>query len=174
MKFGWLWEDQLIPRLTKLSFGAVEWVELKNLKNNIRISTAQVWGLMCMMLRWIPIERWMTVISSSVFLFYVCVFLKALSNENQQLVGGGGTTTPLASEMSSLEESTFKVGKLSVEQRKEKIHRYMKKRNERNFSKKIKVISLSLVLLLSFYIQIMYRHTYDNLNFIFLLNVRKI
>ncbi|RVW77254.1 hypothetical protein CK203_050102 [Vitis vinifera] len=89
--------------LTKLSFGAVEWVELKNLKNNIRISTAQ-----------------------------------ALSNENQQLVGGGGTTTPLASEMSSLEESTFKVGKLSVEQRKEKIHRYMKKRNERNFSKKIK------------------------------------
>lgn len=114
------------------------------------------------------------MISSSVFLFYVCVFLKALSNENQQLVGGGGTTTPLASEMSSLEESTFKVGKLSVEQRKEKIHRYMKKRNERNFSKKIKVISLSLVLLLSFYIQIMYRHTYDNLNFIFLLNVRKI
>lgn len=108
------------------------------------------------------------------FLFYVCVFLKVLSNENQQLVGGGGTTTPLASEMSSLEESTFKVGKLSVEQRKEKIHRYMKKRNERNFSKKIKVISLSLVLLLSFYIQIMYRHTYDNLNFIFLLNVRKI
>lgn len=64
--------------------------------------------------------------------------LQALSNENQQLVGGGGTTTPLASEMSSLEESTFKVGKLSVEQRKEKIHRYMKKRNERNFSKKIK------------------------------------
>jgi hypothetical protein len=40
-----------------------------------------------------------------------------------------------------LEDSTFKVGKLSVEQRKEKIHRYMKKRNERNFSKKIKVLS---------------------------------
>ncbi|XP_059592913.1 uncharacterized protein LOC100242670 isoform X4 [Vitis vinifera] len=67
--------------------------------------------------------------------------LQALSNENQQLVGGGGTTTPLASEMSSLEESTFKVGKLSVEQRKEKIHRYMKKRNERNFSKKIKTLA---------------------------------
>ncbi|PKI50094.1 hypothetical protein CRG98_029532 [Punica granatum] len=45
---------------------------------------------------------------------------------------------PLAAEISSLEDSTFKVGKLSVEQRKEKIHRYMKKRNERNFSKKIK------------------------------------
>ncbi|KAL3577987.1 hypothetical protein D5086_019491 [Populus alba] len=42
------------------------------------------------------------------------------------------------SSISSLEDSTFKVGKLSVEQRKEKIHRYMKKRNERNFSKKIK------------------------------------
>ncbi|KAK8365421.1 hypothetical protein V6Z12_A02G052200 [Gossypium hirsutum] len=42
-------------------------------------------------------------------------------------------------QMSSLEDSTFnKVGKLSVEQRKEKILRYMKKRNERNFSKKIK------------------------------------
>ncbi|XP_034685362.1 uncharacterized protein LOC117914232 isoform X2 [Vitis riparia] len=67
--------------------------------------------------------------------------LQALSNENQQLMGGGGTTTPLASEMSSLEESTFKVGKLSVEQRKEKIHRYMKKRNERNFSKKIKTLA---------------------------------
>ncbi|RZR72252.1 hypothetical protein BHM03_00011757 [Ensete ventricosum] len=40
--------------------------------------------------------------------------------------------------MSPLDESTYKVGRLSVEERKEKIHRYMKKRNERNFSKKIK------------------------------------
>uniref|UniRef100_A0A5B7AP05 Putative transcription initiation factor TFIID subunit 12-like isoform X2 n=1 Tax=Davidia involucrata TaxID=16924 RepID=A0A5B7AP05_DAVIN len=64
--------------------------------------------------------------------------LQALSNESQHLVNGGGSSTPLASEISSLEDSTFKVGKLSVEQRKEKIHRYMKKRNERNFSKKIK------------------------------------
>ena len=81
--------------------------------------------------------------SALLFLCYIFVFLKALSNENQQLVGGGVTaTTPLASEISSLEESTFKVGKLSVEQRREKIHRYMKKRNERNFSKKIKVPSL--------------------------------
>ncbi|KAL5781606.1 hypothetical protein ACOSP7_006635 [Xanthoceras sorbifolium] len=63
---------------------------------------------------------------------------KALSCESQQLVGGPSVSTPIASEMSSLEDSTFKVGKLSVEQRKEKIHRYMKKRNERNFSKKIK------------------------------------
>lgn len=67
------------------------------------------------------------------------IHLKAFSAESQQLVNGGGSSTTLAPEMSSLEESTFKVGKLSVEQRKEKIHRYMKKRNERNFSKKIKV-----------------------------------
>ncbi|XWS53749.1 hypothetical protein CRYUN_Cryun10bG0027100 [Craigia yunnanensis] len=65
--------------------------------------------------------------------------LQALSSESQQLVGGAASSTPLASEISSLEDSVFnKVGKLSIEQRKEKIHRYMKKRNERNFSKKIK------------------------------------
>ncbi|CAK9139549.1 unnamed protein product [Ilex paraguariensis] len=63
---------------------------------------------------------------------------QALSNESQHLVNGGGSSNPLTSEISSLEDSTFKVGKLSVEERKEKIHRYMKKRNERNFSKKIK------------------------------------
>ncbi|KAF6156427.1 hypothetical protein GIB67_009085 [Kingdonia uniflora] len=54
-----------------------------------------------------------------------------------QSVQQGGNST-LTSEISNLEESTFKVGRLSVEERKEKIHRYMKKRNERNFSKKIK------------------------------------
>ncbi|KAE8712402.1 MOS4-associated complex 3A [Hibiscus syriacus] len=65
--------------------------------------------------------------------------LQGLSCEKQQLVGARMSSTPLASEMSSLEDSTFnKVGKLSAEQRKEKIHRYMKKRNERNFTKKIK------------------------------------
>ncbi|XP_050220579.1 uncharacterized protein LOC126670794 isoform X2 [Mercurialis annua] len=64
--------------------------------------------------------------------------LQSLSNETQQFVSGTGNSTTLTSEMSSLEDSAFKVGKLSVEQRKEKIHRYMKKRNERNFSKKIK------------------------------------
>ncbi|WOG83212.1 hypothetical protein DCAR_0102386 [Daucus carota subsp. sativus] len=57
---------------------------------------------------------------------------------SQHLVNGGANATPLASEITSLEDSTFKVGKLSAEERKEKIHRYMKKRNERNFSKKIK------------------------------------
>ncbi|XWS08737.1 hypothetical protein CRYUN_Cryun40dG0026700 [Craigia yunnanensis] len=65
--------------------------------------------------------------------------LQALSSDSQQLVGAAASSTPLVSEISSLEDPTFnKVGKLSVEQRKEKIHRYLKKRNERNFSKKIK------------------------------------
>ncbi|CAI0383119.1 unnamed protein product [Linum tenue] len=64
--------------------------------------------------------------------------LQAFSNETKQLVGGAPSSTPLTTELASLEDSSFKVGKLSVEQRKEKIHRYMKKRNERNFSKKIK------------------------------------
>ncbi|KAJ7979798.1 CCT motif protein [Quillaja saponaria] len=64
--------------------------------------------------------------------------LQALSTDSQQLVAGAGSSAPLTPEISNLEDSTFKVRKLSVEQRKEKIHRYMKKRNERNFSKKIK------------------------------------
>ncbi|XP_017438461.1 zinc finger protein CONSTANS-LIKE 3 [Vigna angularis] len=62
---------------------------------------------------------------------------QALGNESQKLVSVGGSGT-LALEISHLEDSTLKVGKLSIEQRKEKIHRYMKKRNERNFRKKIK------------------------------------
>ncbi|KAL5712026.1 hypothetical protein ACHQM5_014236 [Ranunculus cassubicifolius] len=62
---------------------------------------------------------------------------QSLSSENQQLVNGVGSST-LTSEISNLEESAYKIGRLSVEERKERIHRYMKKRNERNFSKKIK------------------------------------
>lgn len=62
--------------------------------------------------------------------------------QQQQLVGVNGGA-PLTSDISTFEESAYKVGRLSVEERKEKIHRYMKKRNERNFTKKIKV-SLSL------------------------------
>ncbi|KAL5542354.1 hypothetical protein UlMin_010064 [Ulmus minor] len=64
--------------------------------------------------------------------------LQALGAETQQLMGGAGNTSSLAPEIPNMGDQTFKVGKLSVEQRKEKIHRYMKKRNERNFSKKIK------------------------------------
>ncbi|XP_062205693.1 uncharacterized protein LOC133907640 isoform X2 [Phragmites australis] len=45
------------------------------------------------------------------------------------------TTT---TETSSLEDVSFKAARISVEERREKIHRYIKKRNERNFSKKIK------------------------------------
>lgn len=64
---------------------------------------------------------------------------QALGTENHKLVSGAGScSATLAPEISHLEDSSLKVGKLSVEQRKEKIHRYMKKRNERNFSKKIK------------------------------------
>ncbi|KAK7391653.1 hypothetical protein VNO78_20070 [Psophocarpus tetragonolobus] len=63
--------------------------------------------------------------------------LQALGTESQQLVPGAGSSA-ITPEISNLEDSSFKVGKLSVEQRKEKINRYMKKRNERNFSKKIK------------------------------------
>ncbi|KAG8483244.1 hypothetical protein CXB51_022186 [Gossypium anomalum] len=70
-----------------------------------------------------------------------CIFnpgdIQTLRSENQQLMGGVVGSAPLASEMSSLEDSSRnKVGKLSAQQRKEKIQRYMKKRKERNFSKK--------------------------------------
>ncbi|KAL9240277.1 hypothetical protein vseg_014515 [Gypsophila vaccaria] len=65
--------------------------------------------------------------------------IQAFSNEKSQLINGAtNNTTPISSEITSLDDPTYKVGKLSVEQRKEKIHRYMKKRNERNFCKKIK------------------------------------
>lgn len=67
---------------------------------------------------------------------------KALSGvENQShLVAPQAHTALGPVEINGLEDSTLnKVGKLSPEQRKEKIRRYMKKRNERNFNKKIKV-----------------------------------
>ncbi|XP_058101456.1 uncharacterized protein LOC131245784 isoform X2 [Magnolia sinica] len=66
--------------------------------------------------------------------------LQVLNENQQQLVVSGScsSTAPFSTEMSAFEDSTFKVGRLSVEERKEKIHRYLKKRNERNFSKKIK------------------------------------
>ncbi|ONK57329.1 uncharacterized protein A4U43_C10F18960 [Asparagus officinalis] len=47
------------------------------------------------------------------------------------------TTLP-TSDITPLDDSTLKVGRLSPEERKEKIHRYLKKRSERNFKKKIK------------------------------------
>ncbi|URE04438.1 CCT motif family protein [Musa troglodytarum] len=55
------------------------------------------------------------------------------------MAGSGRSPTPLAAtDISAMDDSSFKVGRLSVEERKEKIDRYMKKRAERNFSKKIK------------------------------------
>ncbi|RCV18258.1 hypothetical protein SETIT_3G285700v2 [Setaria italica] len=63
-----------------------------------------------------------------------------VGGNNQHLINGcnGNPTTLPPTELSGLEDSTFKVVRLSPEERKEKIHRYIKKRNERNFSKKIK------------------------------------
>ncbi|XP_019260773.1 PREDICTED: myb-like protein N isoform X2 [Nicotiana attenuata] len=66
--------------------------------------------------------------------------LQALSNESQHLVSATGCSNPLASDITSLDDPSFSnnVVKCSPEERREKINRYMKKRNERNFSKKIK------------------------------------
>ncbi|KAM0922193.1 hypothetical protein ACQ4PT_006408 [Festuca glaucescens] len=63
-----------------------------------------------------------------------------MEENNQHLVNGcnGSPPTLPPTEVSGLEDSTFKVVRLSAEQRKEKIDRYIKKRNERNFNKKIK------------------------------------
>ncbi|XP_074325118.1 uncharacterized protein LOC141661978 [Apium graveolens] len=54
------------------------------------------------------------------------------------IVDGSVNFTPLPTEITSLEDPAYKASKLSAEEKKEKIHRYLKKRNERNFSKKIK------------------------------------
>ncbi|TVU48439.1 hypothetical protein EJB05_08076, partial [Eragrostis curvula] len=70
---------------------------------------------------------------------------------NQHLTNGSNGSPPTLpqTELSGLEDPTFKVTRLSPEERKEKIHRYIKKRNERNFSKKIKVLlSISVEALL--------------------------
>ncbi|KAK3417214.1 hypothetical protein EUGRSUZ_H02954 [Eucalyptus grandis] len=64
--------------------------------------------------------------------------MQAFCAESQKLMNANSSSAPFATDISNLEDPTYKVGKLSVEQRKEKIHRYMKKRNERNFNKKIK------------------------------------
>ncbi|XP_009617219.1 uncharacterized protein [Nicotiana tomentosiformis] len=71
---------------------------------------------------------------------YNCsIELQAISNESQHLVSAVGCSNPLAAEVTTFEDPSYnKTGRCSVEDRREKIHRYMKKRNERNFSKKIK------------------------------------
>ncbi|RWW26069.1 hypothetical protein GW17_00009570, partial [Ensete ventricosum] len=61
------------------------------------------------------------------------------------LVGNQPPAPLPTSDVAPLDDSAYKVGRLSVEERKEKIHRYMKKRNERNFSKKIKISANLLV-----------------------------
>ncbi|KAG6493206.1 hypothetical protein ZIOFF_048183 [Zingiber officinale] len=62
------------------------------------------------------------------------------SGDFQKVIGGCSSGS-----IASSDDPTYKVGRLSVEERKEKIHRYMKKRNERNFSKKIKIAGLECV-----------------------------
>lgn len=85
----------------------------------------------------------MHIISDS----YRVILTKQVAGNNQHLINGcdGNPATLPPTELSGLEDSTFKVVRLSPEERKEKIHRYIKKRNERNFSKKIKVpLSISI------------------------------
>lgn len=66
-------------------------------------------------------------------------------NSTQHLmIGCAGNRPPPATSTSDVvapleDSSSYKVGKLSAAERKEKIHRYLKKRNQRNFTKKIKV-----------------------------------
>jgi hypothetical protein len=69
------------------------------------------------------------------------ILTKQVGGNDQHLVNGcnGNSATLPPTELSGLEDSTFKVVRLSPEEKKEKIHRYRKKRNERNFNKKIKV-----------------------------------
>ncbi|GMH19919.1 hypothetical protein Nepgr_021760 [Nepenthes gracilis] len=71
--------------------------------------------------------------------------IQELCNESQPtMISEAACSIPSTTETLNLEDSTFKVVKLSTAERKEKIDRYLKKRNERNFSKKIKVLFLSL------------------------------
>lgn len=51
---------------------------------------------------------------------------------------GQGFTIPFESNCIISEDKEFRIGHYTVEERKERIHRYRKKRNERNFNKKIK------------------------------------
>jgi hypothetical protein len=70
------------------------------------------------------------------------IWTEQVGGNNQNLANGSSESQPTLPQtaLSGLEDPTFKVTRLSPEERKEKIHRYIKKRNERNFSKKIKVL----------------------------------
>ncbi|KAF0893326.1 hypothetical protein E2562_023960 [Oryza meyeriana var. granulata] len=63
-----------------------------------------------------------------------------MGENSQHMITGCNESAPTlpSTEGSSLEDTPYKGVRLTAEQRKEKIHRYIKKRNERNFSKKIK------------------------------------
>lgn len=68
-------------------------------------------------------------------------FVLKVMRDYKSLVEGCNTTSVAlpTSDITPLDDSTLKVARLSPEERKEKIHRYLKKRTERNFNKKIKV-----------------------------------
>jgi hypothetical protein len=51
---------------------------------------------------------------------------------------GQGFTVPFESNRIISEDKEFRIGQYTVEERRERIHRYRKKRTERNFNKKIK------------------------------------
>uniref|UniRef100_A0A0D9VPC8 CCT domain-containing protein n=1 Tax=Leersia perrieri TaxID=77586 RepID=A0A0D9VPC8_9ORYZ len=63
-----------------------------------------------------------------------------MGENSQHMITGCNESAPTlpSTEGSSLEDAPYKGVRLTAEQRKEKIDRYIKKRNERNFSKKIK------------------------------------
>lgn len=79
---------------------------------------------------------------------FIC-FIKVIGGCSQNLMtgtSGNSALLPAPEVVSSMDDSSFKVGRLSVKERKEKIHRYKKKRNQRNFSKKIKVKCIETIL----------------------------
>ncbi|XVF79504.1 hypothetical protein PTKIN_Ptkin14bG0228300 [Pterospermum kingtungense] len=59
----------------------------------------------------------------------------------------------------AMEDNNLKVGRYSVEERKDRILRYLKKRNQRNFNKTIKVSSLIFSLSEDVYYIYIYTHT---------------
>lgn len=61
-------------------------------------------------------------------------------NNNQRLASSCSSPVLLTCDTSNLDESTYGVRRLTVDERKEKINRYLKKRNKRNFTKKIKYV----------------------------------
>lgn len=58
---------------------------------------------------------------------------------NNSLIIGCDNATSSKSNIPNINKPTFKIGRISAEEKKEKIKKYKEKKNQRNFSKKIKV-----------------------------------